>query len=67
MTEAEVLERVRQAVSEAGSIRAFAKQHGLTPSYVHDVLKGRRAVSERVAAIVGVQRVVTVEWREQEG
>ena len=67
MTEAEVLERVKQAVDAAGSMRAFARLHNLTPSYVHDVLKGRRAISERVAAIVGVERVVRVEWRERTG
>lgn len=64
MTEHEVMERLRGAVREAGSLRAFASRHGLTASYIHDVLNGRRAISERIAAALGVQRVVTVEWHD---
>lgn len=66
MTEQEVIQRIREAVKRAGSLRAFAKPHGLTASYIHDVLHKRRAVSERIAAIVGVERIVTVEYRFRE-
>lgn len=64
MTEDEVIERLRQAVRQAGSLRALADAHDLTASYIHDVLNKRRSVSERVAAIVGVKIVRSVEFED---
>ncbi len=69
MTERDVIERLRVAVQEAGSLRAFASQHGFTASYIHDVLNDRRGVSERIAAAVGVRmvRTTTVRFEEMSG
>ncbi len=64
MTEQEAIQELRKAVKEAGSLRAFAAQHGLTASYIHDVLHGRRLLSTRIAAAIGIERVVTVEYRK---
>lgn len=58
MTEHEVIERLRAAIAEAGSQRAFAEKHGFTPGYVSDVIKGQRGLSDRILAAIGVERVI---------
>lgn len=66
MTEQEVIARLRVEVKEAGSLRAFAGKHGITASYIHDILHGRRAVSDRIASAIGIRRVVTVTYEYHE-
>jgi DNA-binding transcriptional regulator YdaS (Cro superfamily) len=58
LTEDEVMERLRAAIAEAGSQRAFAEKHGFTPGYVSDVIKGQRGLSDRILAAIGVERVI---------
>lgn len=41
-----------------GNKSAFAKSVGLSPSYVGDVLAGRRAASERLLSLFGLTRAV---------
>lgn len=67
MTEDEVLERLQAAVRKAGSLRAFATQHGFTASYIHDVLNHRRGVSDRIAEAVGVRVVRAIGFEPMEG
>jgi hypothetical protein len=59
LTEQEVMERLKDAVTEAGGQRAFAEKHGLTPGYVNDVLHGKRAFADRILATIGIERQVT--------
>lgn len=59
LTEHEVIERLRDAIAQAGSQRKFAEQHGLTVAYVSDVLRGNRAPADRILAAIGVEREVT--------
>ena len=68
LTEQEVLERLRTAIKRAGGQRAFAKQAGLTPAYVNDVVHGRRALADKILSTIGVKRTVmySVEYEEQE-
>ena len=40
------------------TVKQFAKDHGISPGMVSDVLNGRRAVSERVANALGFDRQV---------
>lgn len=49
---------------KAGSMRALAKQWGLTPSYLSDMLNHRRQLSDAVLARMGLERVVTVRYRQ---
>ncbi len=56
LTNEEAIERLHQAVEQAGSQRAFAKQHGLTAGYVNDVLNERRALANRIARTIGLRR-----------
>lgn len=58
LTELQVIERLRAACAAAGGQKAFAKVHGLTPGYVHDVLHSKRAPADRILAAIGVERVV---------
>lgn len=63
LTEQQVIERLRAATSAAGGQKAFAKAHGFTPGYIHDVLHGKRAPADRILAAIGVERIVI--YREQ--
>ena len=59
LTEQEVMDRLREAVAEAGGQRAFAEKHGLTPGYINDVLHGKRGFADRILATIGIERQVT--------
>jgi plasmid maintenance system antidote protein VapI len=57
LTENEVLAIIRKEV-ESTSGREVAKRIGVHPSYISDILKGKRNVSEFVAASFGFEREV---------
>jgi hypothetical protein len=63
LTEREVMERLRAAVTSAGGQRRFAAAHGFTPAYVHDVLHGKRGLAQRILDALGIERVVS--YREK--
>lgn len=65
MTEEEVYQRFLQAVEKAGGQRKFAKQLGLTPSYINDVVNKRRLISDRLLEHLGIERIVTTTYREK--
>ena len=58
MTEQEVIDRLKAAVDVAGGQRAFARAHGISVGYVNDVLRGKRALSDRVLATIGIRRQI---------
>lgn len=58
LTSAEVYGLLRQAITDAGSQKAFAARAGVTPAYVNDLVRGRRGWSDRILATLGVQRDV---------
>jgi DNA-binding transcriptional regulator YdaS (Cro superfamily) len=45
-----------KAVRKAGSQKDFAEKHGLSPSYINDVLRNRREISGRLAKALGYER-----------
>ncbi len=57
LSEREVIERLRAAVTAAGGQHAWARANGFTPPYVHDVLRGRRSLATRILDALGVERV----------
>lgn len=59
LTEHEVMQRLRDAIKEAGGQRKFAEAHGFTVGYVSDVLRGNRALADRILSAIGVERTVT--------
>lgn len=55
-----VLDRLRAECRLAGGQRAWALANRLSPQYLTDVLKGRRIVSDNVAALLGFERA----WKD---
>ena len=66
MTEKQAMERLLIAIEAMGGQRAFANSHGLSPAYVNDVVKGRRAIAESMCKALGLVRRVTyhIEYTE---
>jgi plasmid maintenance system antidote protein VapI len=60
-------ERLRELIRELGSQKAAAKKLGFTPSFINDVLQGRREMTEALAAKLGFKRVVTYVPRSKKG
>lgn len=57
--EAAIVSRLRQECRQCGSQKEFAKRHGYSLSYINDVLRNRRSVSENLAHVLGYQRIVS--------
>lgn len=54
MSVEDVRDRLRQAIREVGTLKAFASQHGFTMGFVCDVRSGRRPPSRRIMAALGI-------------
>ena len=57
LTEDEILQRIADAAIEAGSQRELAARLGVSPTYLSDILNGRRRPSEPFLTKFGYQRV----------
>ena len=53
LTEQDLLKILKKACYQAGSQRAWADAHGLSPSFVSDVLQGKRDVTAKIARALG--------------
>lgn len=58
MTPADPIEAIQKAARWHGSVAEFSRSAGLSASYVHDVLRGRRPPSDALLSSVGLSRVV---------
>lgn len=58
LTECQARERLRRAVSAAGSQRNFARDNGISHTFVNDALHGRRNVSGKMAAAIGLRKII---------
>lgn len=67
MTEQEVRDRLQTAIDAAGGQRGFAKAHGFSVAFVNDVVRGKRDLSDRILAAIGIERQITrqVVYRER--
>jgi transcriptional regulator with XRE-family HTH domain len=54
-----VLEKIKSLVEKTGSQMEVAKQLGIGSSYLSEILKGTRPISETVARKLGYFRVIT--------
>lgn len=63
LTEHDIMERLRAAITAAGSQRSFADQHKISLQYVNDVLRGRREPGQKILDALGIERVVN--YREK--
>jgi len=53
---AEVARRIRVAIQQAGSQRAWAERVGVSPVFICNVLQGKRAPGPKVLAALGLRR-----------
>ena len=57
LTAAEMVERIKsQCASHPGGQKGWAKDHGVSPQYVNDILHERREVSQNMARKLGFER-----------
>lgn len=59
MTKAELLALLASRVHKAGSQAALAAELGVSPAYIHDVLKGKREPGKGILEPLGLERIVT--------
>lgn len=57
MTEAEVIERLKDACALAGSARAWGEKHGVSGQYIGAVIARRRPPGKKVLQALGIVRV----------
>jgi hypothetical protein len=67
MTEDQVRALLRAACDEAGSIRAWARRHGLSAMYVSNALRGKQAPGPSICKPLGLIREIkqTVTYRRK--
>jgi hypothetical protein len=65
MTSDQVRKLIAAQVAEAGTIKAWADAHGVSPAYVGDTIKGRHEPAGKLLEALGLERVVTYRWAEQ--
>lgn len=63
MNKTDVLKLIRQAVHDAGSQSAFARQCSVTTQYINDLLRGRRDPGTKILDALGIEKTVTVSYR----
>lgn len=56
---ADALALLRVAVVKAGSIRAYARQTGVSPAHISDVLNGSREPGEKILGPLHLEKKVT--------
>lgn len=54
----EIYAQMRKHIERAGSQQAWARQIGISPQYLCDVLMARRDIPDKVLAALGYVRVV---------
>ena len=62
--EADVRDTVEGLVVGAGSMRALAREWGMSPAYLGDFLNGRRGPGPQILKPLGLVQVVTIEYRK---
>ena len=61
MTKDALLMRLDRMIQQAGGQRALARRLGLSPSYLNDVMRGKREPAGKLLSALGLQRVVRYE------
>lgn len=62
MTEQQVIQRVKKEIERVGSLRGLAREWGVTPSYLCDIVNGRRAPGPKILTPLGLRWVKTVSY-----
>lgn len=58
MEQAKVIEALQAAISAEGSRARFARKHGMSPTFVADVVHGRKDTSKAILLALGLEKVV---------
>lgn len=61
LTKEDIMKHLVQAVTDAGTKKAFAEQSHLSQAFVGDVLNGRREPSDKILKALGYRRVTLYE------
>jgi hypothetical protein len=67
MTNDEFLRLLRAECEKAGSQAKWAAARGISPSYLSDVLQGRREAGGKILDALGYKRVVSYEEAKEGG
>lgn len=59
----DVINKIHEALTEFDSQKTAAKKWHLSPSYLTDVLRGRRKPGQKILRVVGLQRIEAYEPR----
>lgn len=62
-----VIARIRAQIVKAGTMRAWALKHDLTPSYVHQVLMRRTPPGPAILAALGMRKEVDYKMDRADG
>lgn len=54
-------ELLEQQIALAGHPSAFARNRGISPQYLHDVLNKRRAMSGKILTALGLKKIIEFE------
>jgi len=67
LTRQQAIKRLQAAIDEAGSGKAYADQVGVSGVLISDMKNGRRHISGKVAAHLGLKRIIapTVTYLEE--
>ncbi len=66
LTHLEVVKLLRDEISRTGSANQFALKWGMTPSYLSDFLNYRCQPGPKILKALGLEKVVTVDYRRNE-
>ena len=61
MTRDELVQLLQHKIQQAGTQTAVAKELGITPAYLGDVLRGKREPGPSVLNALGLRSVITYE------
>ena len=64
MTQPQLIKKLNKMAEEAGSQAALAKQLGISPSYLSDVLNGLRNPGVSLLAPLGLEAVIEYRSRQ---
>lgn len=60
MTNSDALELLQRTVAKHKTKRAAAEALGISPPYLHDLLQGKRDLSDKILKRLGLSREITI-------
>jgi DNA-binding transcriptional regulator YdaS (Cro superfamily) len=63
MSEDDVIRLIRTKAKAAGSLRALAKEWGISPAYLSDAVNGSRGLGPAILNCLNLRRVVHVDYQ----